>query len=201
MFVPLAQTFHSDWAPFGELEFDSSHFLVARTTGDPLAAADAIRAAVNRLDRNLSLTNVRTMESRLSESMAERRFVMALISAFAALALILSVVGLYGVMAYTVTERRSELGIRAAMGATAASLLRLVLVDGLRTTAMGAAIGLSLAIGLSQVMTAQLFQVKAIDPIIYAGVTVLFFAVSYLASSVSALQAARTNPAPTLRSE
>ena len=126
---------------------------------------------------------------------------MALLGAFAALALILAVVGLYGLMAFTVTERRGELGVRAAMGASALSLLRLVLADGLRMTVIGTGIGLLLAVGLSRLMATQLFQVEAIDPIVYGGVTLLFLGVACLACGVPALQAARTDPAAALRCE
>jgi ABC-type antimicrobial peptide transport system permease subunit len=160
---------------------------------------DAIQTAIGRLDRNLPLIGVRTMESRLADSMAWRRFVMLLLGGFAAIALILALVGLYGVMAYTVSQRREELGVRAAFGASASSLLRLVMADGLRMTAAGAAIGLALAAALSRVMTTQLFQVEAIDPIVYAGVTVLFVVVAGIACGFPAFRAARVDPSVALR--
>ena len=117
------------------------------------------------------------------------------------MALTLALVGLYGVMAYTVSQRRGELGLRAALGATAADLLRLVMADGLRMTAIGAAIGLLLAAGLSRLLSAQLFQVQAIDPVVYAGVTALFVVVACLACGVPAFRAARVDPAEALRNE
>jgi putative ABC transport system permease protein len=201
VFVPVAQLPLDEWkAQFAE-EFMSTHFLVARTAGHPLAATSAIQAAVRPLDPNLPVSNVRTMESRLADSMAQRRFVMLLLSGFAGLALVLALVGLYGVMAYTVNQRRKELGVRAALGASASGLLRLVLTDGLRMTVIGAAIGLLLASGLSRLMTAHLFQVEAIDPVVYAGVTVLLVAVACLACGVPAFRAARVDPAGALRCE
>ena len=192
VFVPFAQ--HGG-------DYLDTFFLVARTVGDPLAATAAIQTAVVGLDRNLPVANVRTMERRLSDSMAQRRFVTLLLGGFGVLALTLALVGLYGVMAYTVSQRRGELGVRAALGATAAELLRLVMVDGLRMTAIGVGIGLLLAAGLSRLLSAQLFQVEAIDPAVYAGVTALFVVVACLACGVPALRAARVDPATALRHE
>jgi putative ABC transport system permease protein len=192
VFVPFAQ--HGG-------DYLDTFFLVARTAGDPLAATAAIQAAVVGLDRNLPVANVRTMERRLSDSMAQRRFVMLLLGGFGMLALTLALVGLYGVMAYTVSQRRGELGVRAALGATAGELLRLVMVDGLRMTAIGVGIGLLLAAGLSRLLSAQLFQVEAIDPVVYAGVTALFVVVACLACGVPAFRAARVDPATALRHE
>src|SRR6185503_14749919 len=158
VFVPFAQN-GGEYLP--------AFFLGARTSGDPLASTTAIQAAINRIDRNLPMANVRTMENRLADSLAQRRFVMWLLGAFAGLALVLACVGLYGVMAYTVTRRRQEIGVRVALGATAGDVLRLVMTEGLSITGAGVAIGLLLAAGLSRLMTTLLFQVSAIDPAIY----------------------------------
>ena len=201
VFVPVAQMPLDAWKEQFAEEFNSTHFLVVRTAGDPLAARTAIQAVVSRLDPSLPISNVRTMESRLAASMAYRRFVMLLLSGFAGLALVLALVGLYGVMAYTVSQRRKELGVRAALGAPAAGLLRLILADGLRMTIAGAAIGLLLAAALTRLMTAQLFQVEALDPVVYAGVTVLLVAVACVACGVPALQATRVDPVAVLRLE
>jgi putative ABC transport system permease protein len=159
VFVPLAQLPMDAWKEQFAREFTSNHFLVARTVGAPLAVTGVIQAVVSRLDPNLPLANVRTMESRLAQSMAQRRVATALLSAFAGLALLLALVGLYGVMAYTVSQRHRELGLRAALGASVGSLLRLVMADGLRMTLTGAAVGLLLAGTLSRLMAAHLFQV------------------------------------------
>jgi putative ABC transport system permease protein len=174
---------------------------VVRTVSDPLASTGAIQAAINQLDRNIPLANVRTMDSRLSDSLAQRRFVMLLLGAFAALALVLALVGLYGVMSYTVHQRRQELGVRAALGATAADLLRLVMADGLRMTAIGVVTGLLLAGALSQLMSTQLFHVKAIDPAVYAAVSALLVLVAVCACGLPAFRATRVDPATALRCE
>jgi putative ABC transport system permease protein len=201
VFVPVAQLPLDGWKEQFAQEFMSPHFLVARTVGDPLAATPAIQAVVSRLDRNIAVATVRTMESRLADSMAQRRFAMLLLTGFAGLALVLALVGLYGVMAYTVNQRQKEFGVRAALGASAAGLLRLVLAEGLWMTAIGAAIGVLLASVLSRLMTAHLFGVEPVDPVLYAGVTLLLAAVASLACGVPALRAARVDPAAALRGE
>jgi putative ABC transport system permease protein len=192
VFVPLAQA---------RSEFASIYFLVVRTVGDPLAATDAIQAVVNQFDPDLPLANVRTMESRLSDSLAQRRFAMLLLSGLAAVALALAVVGLYGVLTYTVNQRRRELGIRAALGATAADAVRLVMLDGLRLTIFGVAIGLPLAGALSQLISSQLFHVNAIDPVVYAVVAVMLVIVAGVACGFPALRATRVDPMSALRCE
>jgi putative ABC transport system permease protein len=191
-FVPFAQSGNQSGA---------LHFLAARTTSDPLGAAAAIEAAVHRIDPNVPVANVRTMESRLSDSVAQRRLVMLLLGGFAALALLIAVVGIYGVMAYLVGQRRTELGVRAAMGATATGLVRLVMAEGMRMTLAGMVIGLLLAGALSRLIAAQLFQVDAIDPVLYAVATALLVGVAGLACGVPAVRAVRVDPAAVLRSE
>ena len=179
----------------------SIHYLTARTTGDPMAAAAAIESAIHRIDRNVPVADVRPMESRLSDSVAQRRAIVLLLGGFAGLAVAIAVVGLYGVMAYMVGQRRTELGLRAAMGATAAQLARMVVADGMRMTLAGVAIGLVLAGGLSRVLAAQLFQVDAIDPRLYAAATTLFISVAVLACGVPAYRAVRVDAATVLRGE
>jgi putative ABC transport system permease protein len=191
-FVPFAQSGNQSGA---------RHFLAARTTGDPLAAAAAIESAVHRIDRNVPVANVRSMESRLSDSVAQRRVVMLLLGGFALLALVIAVVGVYGVMAYMVGQRRTELGVRAAMGATAAQLVGMVMAEGMWMTVAGVGIGLVLAGALSRLIAAQLFQVEAIDPSLYAAATMLVIVVAGLACSVPAFRAVRVDPAAVLRSE
>jgi putative ABC transport system permease protein len=197
VFVPLAQAVRAG----GGDQIQGFHYLAVRTGGDPLSIAAAIAAAATQHDRNAAMFDVRTMESRLSDSIARRRFVMLLLGGFAALALVLAVVGLYGVMSYAVGQRREELGLRAAVGASAGSLLRLVIADGLRITLVGAAIGLVLAGALSSLMTAQLFEIRGVNPAVYAGMTVLLLTVAAVACLVPAVRASRVDPASALRSD
>jgi putative ABC transport system permease protein len=191
-FVPFAQSGDQSGA---------LHFLAARTTGDPMGAAAAIETIVHRIDPNVPVANVRTMESRLSDSVAQRRLVMLLLGGFAALALLIAVVGMYGVMAYTVGQRRTELGVRAAMGASATGLVRMIVTEGMRMTVAGVAIGLLLAGGMSRLIASQLFRVEPIDPMLYTIATTLLVVVSALACGVPAIRAVRVDPAAVLKSE
>jgi putative ABC transport system permease protein len=195
VFVPLAQGAR---AGVGDA-YQGFHYLVVRTTGAPLSVASTVDATTREIDRNAVLYDTRTMETRLADSTARRRFAMLLLAAFAALALALAVVGLYGVMSYTVSQRREELGVRAAIGASALSLLRLVMTDGLRMTLAGAAIGLVLAGLLSRLMATLLFEVQGINGPVYAGVTIALLIVAALACSMPAIRAARTDPVTALR--
>jgi putative ABC transport system permease protein len=115
-------------------------------------------------------------------------------------ALLLAVVGLYGVMSYTVSQRREELGLRAAVGASAADLVRLVMMDGVHMTLVGTAIGLLLALGLSGLMASQLYEVRGVDAGVYAGMTVLLLLVAATACGIPAIRAARTDPTSVLKS-
>jgi putative ABC transport system permease protein len=197
VFVPLAQAARAG----GGDQIQGFHYLVVRTVADPLSVGTAVEAAARALDRNAAVSDVRRMESRLSDSIARRRFAMLLLGAFAVLAFLLAVVGLYGVMSYAVSQRREELGLRAAVGASTASLVRLVMMDGIQMTLVGAGIGLSLAVGLSGLMAAQLYEVQGIDLRVYAGVTALFLFVAATACWIPAIRAARVDPAVALRAD
>jgi len=188
--VPFAQA--------GE-ETSGSFFLVARTTSDPLGYASAAREVIHTLDPNQPVADLQTMESRLSDSLASRRFTMLLLGLFAAMALVLALVGLYGLMAYTMSQRRHEMGIRAALGAKPGDLLRLAVGQGLRLTTVGVALGLAMAASLSHLIASQLFEVKAINPALYAGTALLLLAFAALASWVPSWRASRVDPATTLR--
>jgi putative ABC transport system permease protein len=193
-FIPLARAGEEAIA-FG------SFYLVVRTTADPLSYQRSIESAVHQLDRNLPVADVQTMESRLSDSLGQRRFAMRLFAALAAVALVLVIAGLYGVMAYTVSQRRSELGIRAALGATAGDLMRLVLSQGLRVTAIGVCLGVFGAATLSRFLSRQLFQVQATDPVIYLATSLLVMVVAALACGIPSIQAARVDPVTTLHNQ
>ena len=197
VFVPLAQGVRAG----GGDQILGAHYLIVRTLGDPLAVGAAVEAAAHELDRNAALSETRTMDMRLSDSIARRRFAMLLLGAFAGLALTLAAVGLYGVMSYTVSRRREEIGLRAAIGATTSNLLRLVIMDGLRMTLVGAGIGLLLAVALSRLMATQLFEIRGIDLRIYAGMTAVLVVVAAIACWIPAIRATRIDPIAALRSE
>ena len=175
--------------------------MVVRTVGDPLAALGTIRAAVGSVDTDLPLAGVATMESLIDTSLGSRRFAMLLLGGFAALALVLASVGLYGVMSYTVTQRAREMGVRLALGAARGDVLSLVLRQGVNLTLVGVAIGLAAAFALTRVMKTMLFGVGATDPLTFVTLPLVLLAVALLATYLPARRATRTDPIVALRAE
>ena len=172
-----------------------------RTTGDPLAALGAVRAAVRGVDPDLPLANVNTMETLIAQTTGPRRFSVLLLGGFAALAMALASIGLYGVMSYTVTQRTRELGVRVALGAGARDVLGLVLRQGVRLALLGVGIGLVVALGLTRLMKSMLFNVGATDPATFVLVPLLLIAVAAMASYLPARRATRVDPIEALRAE
>ena len=172
--------------------------LVARTSVEPMAVADAVRDAIRRVDPNVP-TRMTTMTGTLSESVATPRFRTQLVGGFAALALLLAMAGVYGVMAYRVSRRTAEIGVRIAMGATAADVLRLVAGEGLRLATLGIAIGCVAAYGFALSLRGMLFGVTPADPLVFAVVAAALFATAALATAVPALRAAKVDPLEALR--
>ncbi|MGH9940604.1 MAG: FtsX-like permease family protein, partial [Blastocatellia bacterium] len=168
--------------------------VVARVNADPLAFAASIREAIRSVDKNALILDVTTAEARLGELSAERRLNTWLLALFAALALALAVIGIYGVMRYSVAQRTHEIGVRIALGAQCADVLRLVIGQGLRLTLIGVAAGLLAALALTRVMSHLLFGVKAHDPLTFIGVALLLTAVALVACYLPARRAARVDP-------
>jgi putative ABC transport system permease protein len=137
----------------------------------------------------------------VSTSTAQRRFTLLLIAAFAAVALLMAAIGLYGVMAYSVTQRRQEIGIRVALGAQRADVLRLVVGQGLRLVALGLALGLMTALALTRLMKKLLFEISATDPATFAGVALLLALAALLACYIPARRATKVDPMIALRCE
>ena len=175
--------------------------LAIRVAGDPLNAAAAARQAVWSVDRNQPVSNVRTMDEILAEEVTQRRIGMTLLAAFAALALSLASLGIYGVLSYAVTQRTQEIGIRMALGAGRRDVLRMVLANGMRLVAAGVAIGLGVSFALTRLMAGLLFGVSASDPGAIAGVTLLLSAVALLACYMPARRATKVDPMVALRRE
>jgi len=175
--------------------------LVVRTTGDPLAMAAAVRAEIWELDKELPLYQVRTMEQILSASVVGQRFNMLLLTVFAALALLLAAVGIYGLMSYATAQRAREIGVRLALGARASDVLRLVMKQGLILTVSGVAIGLAGAFALTRLMTGLLFGVSATDPSTFTLIAALLTLVALAACWIPARRAARVDPMVALRCE
>ena len=176
--------------------------LVIRTeTRDASQLAQAARAEVKAFDQDQIIWRVRTLEELVGTSVAPRRFNMLLLGIFAGVALVLAAIGLYGVMSYSVSWRTHEIGIRMALGAKGADVLRLVVKQGMSMTLIGVALGLAGAFLLSRVMTGLLYGVSATDPLTFAGVSIVLLAVALLACLIPARRATRVNPIVALRTE
>jgi putative ABC transport system permease protein len=188
------------WMPHAQMPSDSMH-VVVRTAGDPQALIGAVREAVWSLDRDLPILQIQTMEQILAEAVAQRRLNMFLLGLFAAVALILAAIGIYGVMSYVVTQRTHEIGIRMALGAQIGDVIRLVVGQGMRLALLGVGIGLIATLALTRLMATLLFSVSATDPLTFIAIAVLLLAVALLACWIPARRAAKVDPVIALRFE
>jgi ABC-type antimicrobial peptide transport system permease subunit len=162
--------------------------------------ASELRAQIAAVNRAQPITDVQTMEERLESAGAQTRSLMLLIGVFSATALILAVVGIYGVITYSVAQRTQELGIRIALGASSADIFRLVIGNGLRLAFTGILIGLVASFALTRLIASLLFQTSTTDPITFAGSAAVFAVVATLASYLPARRAMRINPTDAFRS-
>jgi putative ABC transport system permease protein len=176
-------------------------FVIVHTAGDPASLAGAFRSAVQAADAGLPISDLRTMDEILTESASTRRWTMALLALFAGLALVLALVGVYGVMSWSVEQRTREIGIRMALGADRLQVLGLVIRSGLKLSMAGLAIGLGSAFALRQVLAGLVFGVSPADPMTYAAVSLIMLMVALLACYVPARRAARVDPQVALRGE
>ena len=158
---------------------DAMSFVI-RVTGEPAGLISAVRAVVAEVEPNQALHNVMTMEQRLANTTTSRRLNTALLGSFAAVALLLAVVGIYGVMSYAVTQRTREIGMRMALGAQPGNVMRFVMGQGMRVVLIGAGIGLVGALALARVLRNLLFEVAPTDPATFAVVSLLLFTVAAL---------------------
>lgn len=176
-------------------------WLVLRSDGDPEALVPAVRAAVRSLDPSLPLARVSTMDFVVYDRMFQPRVFGAMFAVFATAALLLATIGMYGVMAFLVAQRTPELGIRLALGASTRDVMRLVLGGALRLVAIGLALGIPAAIGLSQLLRGALYGVRTTDPATLAGIPLLLSAVALVASAIPAQRATKVDPLSALRAE
>jgi predicted permease len=177
----------------------NSFSMVLRTSVAPLSVAASVREQLTKLGPGVALANMRTLDENVAQSMAQQRLALTLIGTFAGAALVLACIGLYGVMAYSVATRRRELSIRMALGAVASRLVRDIMSDGLRLTAIGVCIGLVGAFGAGRILASQLYKVGSADPLIVGGTILTMGLIGVVACFLPAWSAARSNPIAALR--
>jgi putative ABC transport system permease protein len=174
---------------------------IARTTGDPASLAAALDREISAVDSELPVYDIRTMNQVITASVAQRRFTMWLLVIFAAAALLLAAIGLYGVLSYAVTQRSHEIGIRMALGAGIGDVLKLVIRQGMTLAVIGVALGLTASFALTKTMKSLLFDTSASDPLTFAAIAVLLMGVALLACWIPARRAAKLDPMEALRHE
>ena len=175
--------------------------LVVRTAGEPLNLVPSIGAQVTRLDAELPLGRTRTLDQLMSESVARPRFRTALLVMFGAAALLLAAIGIYGVMVYSVTERTREMGIRMALGAQAADVVKLIVREGSALALVGVGIGVAAALVLARFISGLLFKIDPADPLTFAGVSLVLIGAALVACWLPARRATRADPLIALRAE
>jgi predicted permease len=189
MFAPEAQ--EANWFPPSDV--------VVRTAGDPLSIADAARAHVRALDPSMAIDDVRTLETVVATSAAATRFRTLLVALFGSTAVVLSAIGVYGLLSLSVSLRRREIGIRTALGAAPKAISRLILREGLRLTGIGIAIGLGFALLAARPLEALLYDTRTTDPRTYAAIAALLFAIALVACYLPARRAAKMDPVAAMR--
>jgi putative ABC transport system permease protein len=184
---------------YGAADVASGMTLVIRTAGDPAAAAPGIRALLSTVDRNVPLFDVRPLDAALADSVAPRRFNTLLLGTFAASALLLALIGIYGVIAYSVAQRTHEIGVRLALGAQRRQVVRMVARQGMTIAATGILVGMALSLLVTRLLTKMLYEVTPTDPATFGAVVAVLGAAALVAACVPALRAARIDPIVALR--
>jgi len=203
--VSDTRLFGAEREPVAEVYMSHLHatqnqlYLALKVGGDPLAYAEQLRQAVREVDADIPLFEVRSMDQLVAGGTALRRFNMTLMSVFSAVALLLAGIGLYGVVAYSVAERRQEIGVRLSLGARGVDVLRMVLGQGLRTVGLGLLLGVAGGFAMGQLLSNQLYGVGGNDPVVLSGVVLVLGLVALLACVVPARRAARLDPMLALR--
>jgi putative ABC transport system permease protein len=176
-------------------------FIVARAAAEPLSLSSALRGAVAAIDKNLAVSNISAMEEITAQSIGQERYTLLLLGTFSALALLLAVAGIYGVMSYAVAQRTHEIGVRMAVGAQTRDVLKMVVIQGMALVSVGVGIGLASSLALTRFIRGLLFGVSATDPMTFAGVAALLALVALVACYVPARRASKVDPLVALRCE
>jgi putative ABC transport system permease protein len=198
---PALETVFAPYSQYGGEGWNSDPTIVVRSTGDPLALTGLIRDLIHSLVPGQPVGQTATMDEVLGKSLSQARFSMLLLTLFAGLALALAAIGIYGVMAYSVVQRSHEIGIRIALGAHPANVLRLVLAQGAKLALAGLLIGIAAAFGFTRLMSSLLYGVQAADPVTFTGVAILLGVVTLFACYVPARRAMSVDPIIALRHE
>jgi predicted permease len=176
-------------------------YLVARTSADPVSLATALRQSVSAVDHNQPVYELASMGQLVAASLGPRRFAVTLLGFFAAMALLLASIGLYGVVSYSVSQRTQEFGIRMALGAQSAQVLSLVIKQGMKLVGAGVLAGLFIALALARLLSSQLFGVSAFDPVTFALMALTLLLIALLACFIPARRATKVDPMVALRYE
>jgi putative ABC transport system permease protein len=182
-------------------DYRSAMYFILRTGGDPSSVVSAVRSAVAEIDPSKPAGNVRTVEQNLRDQVSDRRVYMLLLTVFGAIAAVLAAIGIYGVMAYAVTQRTREIGIRMALGATSSNVMTLVVRQALILVFIGLILGVGGALGLTRFIANELYGVKATDPTTFVAVSVGLVVVAVLASLIPTRRAVSVDPTVALRHE
>lgn len=186
---------------YAQINFSAETSLVVRASGDPARLGDGVRNAVREVNANAPVLRIKTMSDVLAQSTAQQRFTMGLMAVFAAVALVMAIIGLYGVMSYSVTQRTHEIGIRMALGAERRDVMRLVVGQGLLLAAIGVGTGLVAAFAFTRLLATLLFGVSTTDPLTFAAVSLIMLGVALGACFVPARRATKVDPMIALRYE
>ncbi|MDQ2867494.1 MAG: FtsX-like permease family protein [Verrucomicrobiota bacterium] len=189
------------YLPRTQIPFDVMSLVVRTAVSDPGALAPSLRRELALVDPNLPLTNVRVFDEYISRSLARPRFNALLLSIFAGVALLLTAIGIYGVMAYSVAQRTNEIGIRIALGAAHASIFRLIVGQAMLLVGVSVALGVAGSFAATRLLNSMLFGIGAWDPLTFALIVLLVIAIAFLASWLPARRATRVDPVVALRAD